>query len=97
MKAFLSLIHLYSWALGAAVIFFLFLIAKFYQDKAGQRSYYGAFLLPLVAFVAAALIYAWHGQDLVGNERADLLFFGGGAALLAASSYLRRLMVGGRR
>mgnify|MGYP005833296105 FL=1 len=97
MKAFLSLIHLYSWGLGAAVIFFLFLIAKFYQDKAGQRSYYRAFLLPLVAFVAAALTYAWRGQDLVGNERADLLFFGGGIVLLLASSYLSRLMVGGRK
>lgn len=97
MRILVAFIHLYSWCLAAAVVFFLYLIARFFEEKAGQRSYYELFLIPIVAFTLGALEYGLRSRDLVGNSWGDALLFVGGLALVSTGAYLLRLMVGGRK
>jgi hypothetical protein len=86
------------------LIFFLFLIGRFYEIRFGQRSYYQLLLLPLFFFVLSAV---WDvfisndytgnpGLDFVGSFWSDLLLFVGGLGLLILCSSLFRLMMGGR-
>ncbi len=97
MRILTAAIYLYSWSLAAVITYFLYLIARFFEEKAGQRSYHGIFLIPTIAFVIAALQYALRSDDFVGDISGDALFFAGGLILICAGSYLLRLMVGGRR
>lgn len=97
MNWFNSAISLYSWIVAAAIVFFLYHIARFFEEKAGQRSYYQVFLIPMIAFVLGALQYMWRSDDFVGDILGDALFFGGGLALVLASGYLLHLMVGRRK
>lgn len=97
MSALTAVIELYAWGVAATIVFFLYLIARFFEEKAGQRSYYGLFLIPIVALALGALQYALYGQDLVGDMLGDALFFTGGVLLMIAGGNLLRLMVGGRK
>jgi len=42
---------IYTWAGVAAMIGFIFLIGRFYQQSSGERSYYWLFLGPLALFI----------------------------------------------
>jgi len=97
MRILTAVIYLYSWSLAAVITYFLYLIARFFEGKTGQRSYYGIFLVPTVAFVIAALQYALRSNDFVGDISGDALLFAGGLILISAGSYLLRLMIGGKR
>jgi hypothetical protein len=97
MSALTAVINLYAWGVAATIVFFLYLIARFYEEKAGQRSYYGLFLVPIVALVLGALEYALYSKDLVGDILGDTLLFVGGVLLMIAGGNLLRLMVGGRK
>lgn len=87
---------LYSWALAAVVIGFLFFIARFFEEKAGQQTYYVAFAAPVCLFLFAAARYAFGNQDIVGDFWGDALAFAGGIGLILLVNRLRRLMVGDR-
>ncbi len=86
----------YAWLLVAALLLFLYGIARFYQRTARERSNYRLFLLPLTFFVAAAVRYAWLG-GVTGDPFGDGLLFLGGVSLFAVGSFLDRLMMGRRR
>lgn len=100
-----SALIVYSWTVAAVLIFFLFLIGRFYELRFGQRSYYQLLLLPLVFFVVAAVWDAVFsneytgdpGLDFVGSFWSDLLLFLGGLGLIVLCYSLFRLMMGGRR
>jgi hypothetical protein len=100
-----SLLIVFSWIIAAILIFFLFLIGRFYKVRFGQKSYYELMLIPLVLFVAAAVwdaffTNAYTGDpllDFVGALFPDLLFFVGGLVLIVLCYYLYRTMMGGRR
>ena len=100
-----SLLVVFCWLIAAVVIFFLFLIGRFYEVRFGQKSFYQLMLIPLLLFVAAG---AWDGifanshtgdplLDFVGASIPDLLLFVGGIFLAALCYYLYRKMMGGRR
>jgi hypothetical protein len=72
----------------------LFAIARFYQEKSGQTSYYPVFLVPIGAFAVAAILYAMAGTQAIGLFWGDILRIIGGGVLAAASYYLLNLMVG---
>lgn len=97
MRLLIAALNLYVWGLTIAIIFFLLLIAKFFQEKAGIRSYYELFIIPIGMFILGALQYAWHAHQLVGEVSGDIFFFCGGVALVLLGSYLRWLMVGKRK
>jgi len=99
-----SFLIVYCWAVAAILIFFLFLIGRFYEYRFGQRSYYELFLLPLVVFVAAAIWDAFAANDYTGDPILDFagslgpdaLFLIGGLILTVLSYTLFKTMMGGR-
>ena len=87
----------YSWVIIAILLFFLFLIARFYEVKAHQKSYYQFFLLPLVLFLLGTLRYDFlFISDFVGDPLGDTLFFVGGVVTAILGYHLLNLMTGGR-
>jgi len=97
MKGIHLVLVTYSWVIIAILLFFLFLIARFYERKAHQRSHYQLFLLPLVLFLLGTLRYdSLSAHDFVGDLLGDSLFFAGGVASAILGYYLLDLMTGGR-
>lgn len=87
----------YSWVIIAILLFFLFLIARFYERKAHQRSHYQLFLLPLVLFLLGTLRYDFlFADNFVGDVLGDILFSAGGVATTILGYHLLNLMTGGR-
>lgn len=105
IHALSSILIVYSWAVAAALIFFLYLIGRFYEIRGGQRSYYQMLVLPLVLFVVAAVWEAFFANDytkdplldFVGSFWPDLLFLLGGLVLVIFCFTLHRAMMGGKR
>jgi hypothetical protein len=99
-----SILTLYPWVLIAGLVFFLALIARFYEKKyaelyknaPGQQTYYALFSIPLILFLLAAGHYTLT-RDLAGNVLADMALFGGGILLTALAYRLQHLMTGGPR
>lgn len=97
MSMISSALTIYNWGVVAVLLIFQFLIARFYEKKSGQRSYYIVFLVPALLFLVAAVRYAFGADDLAGDVWGDSLFFVGGAILAAMSARLFRLMMGGKQ
>lgn len=99
-----SILIVYSWIVAAILVFFLFLIARFYELRFGQRSYYQLLLVPFSLFIGAAIWDAFFVNDytgdplldFVGATGPDLLIFVGGLLLLILCYSLFRTMIGGR-
>ncbi len=87
----------WSWVAATAVLFCLYMIARFFQQKAGQRSYYELFLIPLVLYLFASFRCLLPGSDYATDEMANVLLFLAGSGTLALGNYLLNLMTGGRR
>lgn len=100
-----SLVVVLSWIIAAILVFFLFLVGRFYEIRFGQKSYYQLMLIPLFLFVAAAIWDAFFTNsytgdpllDFVGAFFPDLILFLGGLVLIILCYYLFRIMMGGRR
>jgi len=76
------------------LIFFLFSIARFYQEKSGQRSYYPVYFIPITLFVVAALIYAWPAATPTATFWANVMRFVAALTLVGAGRFLLKLMIG---
>ncbi len=96
MKILTAAATLYTWVLAAVILTFLYFIGRFFEEKAGQRTYYQGFAIPICLFVLAAARYAIWGKDFVGDIWGDTLAFVGGLTLILLGSHLRRLMIGER-
>ncbi len=88
---------LYNWGVVAVLLVFQFLIARFYDRKSGQRSYYAFFLIPALLFLVSAARYVFWVDDLAGDIWGDSLLFVGGGILAALSALLFRLMMGSKQ
>lgn len=83
---------LYTWFPLAALLFFLFLIARFYQRFSDKRTYFRLYLAPIVLFGAGLVRRASVGplaDDLLANG----LMAAAGLTLLALSIQLYRRML----
>jgi hypothetical protein len=89
-----SLLTIYTWVVVCVIVFFLFAIARFYQEKSGQNSYFAVFLVPIGLFAISTIIYAFSGAPAAGFFWGDVLRAAGGGILIVASYYLLNLMVG---
>jgi hypothetical protein len=104
MTVLVSILTLVPWVLVAGLVFFLLLIARFYQQKyaelykssPGQRTYYPLFWVPLALFIVAAASYTLK-DDFAGDWIGDIASLVGGLVLAALAYRLQRLMTGGRR
>ena len=97
MTVITSALTLYNWGVVAVLLIFQFLIARFYDKKSGQRTYYALFLVPALLFLVVAARYAFWVGDLAGDVWSDSLLFLGGGILVTLSAFLFRLMMGGER
>lgn len=88
-----QILILYTWFALAWLLFFLLMIARFYQKFSGVRTHFRWFLAPIVLFGAAAVRYAsidrMAGDDLLG----DGFSAAAGFILLALCALLYRLMI----
>ncbi len=89
-------LYLYSWFPLAALIFIVLLIARFYQNFSGERTYFSFYIVPLVLFGASAVRYASLDQ-VAGDMLGDLFSGAAGIVLLYLSTILFRLMMMGRK
>jgi hypothetical protein len=87
---------LYTWVIVCLILYFLFAIARFYQEKSGQRSYYAVYLAAIALYSLAALRYAWLAPVIVGDFLGDLLRFAAGITVISAAYFLLNLMIGKR-
>ncbi len=90
-----QVLWVYAWFPLATLIFLLLLIARFYAQFSGQRTYYALYIIPLVLFGAASVRYASVNQN-AGDVLGDALGAAAGVTLTLLSLYLFRMMVGKR-
>ncbi len=98
-----STLILYTWIVAAILVFFFFLIGRFYEIRFKQDSGYRLWFIPLALFLGAAVWDVWVNThtgnpllDFVGEPGPDALLLAGGAVLTALGYSLYRTMMGGR-
>jgi hypothetical protein len=91
-----SILTIYIWGVVCILLFFLFVIGRFYQRKSGRRSYYPSFFVPMAFFAVAAIRYAFLAPAIVGDLWGDVMRFLGGVIVGGFGLFLLRLMIGGR-
>jgi len=91
-----NFLTLYTWTIFCLLILFLMGIARFYERKAEQRSFYGLFSLPIMAFIIATIRYISLGTGMTGDGWGDILRGLGGLVLTGLSIFIFQLMVGKR-
>ena len=105
MSTFFSILTLYSWALGAGLVLFVLLIARFYEkkyvelyrDAPERRTYYRLFWIPLILFLLAAGRYAFLRDDWAGDLISDLALCVAGVVLAVLAYHVHNMMTGGHR
>ena len=95
MVAVNTIFTIYIWIIVGIHLFFLWAIARFYETKANQRTYYQLFLIPALLLLLAAWRYATL-PTLVGDWWGDILRFSGGLLLIIFSLFLLQRMMGSR-
>ena len=90
-----QILLLYLWFPLAIVIAIMLLVARFYQNFSGDRTYYRLYMLPLVLFGIGAVRYASLDQ-IMGDWLGDVLTGIAGVVLIILSLLLYHLMTTGR-
>ena len=83
---------LFTWFPLAALLFFLLLIARFYQRFSDNRTYFRLFLLPIILFGASAVRYG-SIDSIAGDPVGDLLAGAAGLITVALCVNLYRYML----
>jgi len=91
-----GILTIYIWRVVCVLLFFLFVIGRFYQQKSGRRSYYPSFFIPIALFALAAIRYTFLAPAIVGDVWGDVMRFLGGVVIGGFGLFLLRLMIGGR-
>jgi len=86
---------LYTWFVATILLFFLILIARYYQRFAGERTYFRWFIVPIVLFTGAAVRYASIDR-IAGDSVGDILIAVSGLFVGVGAVYLYRVMTVGR-
>jgi hypothetical protein len=84
-----------TWFAVTILLLLLLLIARFYQNVSGERTYYWGFMLPIILFGVASARSAFIDQ-IGGDPLSDSLWFVGGLILIGLCIFLIRLMTDGR-
>jgi len=84
LSQFLSL---FSWFTIAALLFFLLLIARFYQKFSGERTRFPLFGVVIIMF-GIATVRNTSLRTVSGDPVADMLSFVGGILLMGLSIHL---------
>jgi hypothetical protein len=87
-----QILTVFAWFLMTIIVGFLILIAKFYEDVSGERTYYLGYTVPILCFAGASARYAFN-NEISNDVFANILWVIGGITLAILSSYLYNLMV----
>lgn len=90
-----QLLTIVAWFLMTIVVGFVMLIARFYEDVTGERTFYVGYAVPIFCFAGASAREAFNnalGDDLFAN----VLWLIGGTVLALLSVYLYNLMIAAR-
>lgn len=85
-----------AWAGITVIVFFLWRIARFYEQSSEESAHSWLFLFPMVLLPLGAAFYMVYDVKFVGFPSGDLLLFGGGISLLLAAILLQQIMMGER-
>lgn len=96
MEVIKYILAIYSWGVIEVLIFFLWRIARFYEEASGQRVGSHFLLLPAVLLAVGVVWYLMYNNDFTGQPVGDLLLFSGGILLLPFSIRLQQIMTGER-
>lgn len=91
-----GLFTVYIWGIVSVLLYFVFLIARFYEQKSGRKTYYNAFLIAIGLFILAAGKYTLSPTIITNDIWADLIRFAGALIAGGFGLYLLKLMVGSR-
>ncbi|RMG87239.1 MAG: hypothetical protein D6712_05965 [Chloroflexi bacterium] len=83
---------LYSWFVLAIVVFFIALIARFYQRFSNKNTYFRYFPLPIILFGVSAVRYGSINR-IAGDAVADIAAAIGGGFLILLLFNLYRCML----
>ncbi len=97
VKTLIGILNIYSWVVIAITLFFLFMIARFYEKKSGQSTHRHLFILPLILFLLSAIQYLFSSYDFAGDVMGDTLLFSGGLILSFLGASLLGLMTRGSK
>ncbi|HEX3050147.1 MAG TPA: hypothetical protein VHP83_05785 [Aggregatilineaceae bacterium] len=86
---------IFSWFGLATLIFFMALIARFYERLSGQRTYYQLFIGPMLAFTVATVRFA-SLDEITGDDWGDGALLIAGLILAALCIHIYRHMTSGR-
>ncbi len=86
---------IFSWFAAAILLTILLLIARFYQNVSGDRTFFWLFAAPIIIFGMASARYASLTQ-VNGDPLGDSLWLFGGVVLAGMCIYLYNLMTSGR-
>ena len=89
-----GVLHLASWWIFAFIMTVVMLIARFYEKKAGQRTLYQLYILPILLFISAGIAYFLSDGTFVGDKYGDLFLTGAGLLTVALVGFLYTLMMG---
>lgn len=103
MKLFIQILMVYSWGAVCVLLFFLYGIAKFFEQRLSETNadrkhqrHYPYFVAPIFLFALSTILYLFSNDLLVGNLWADLLRISGSAIFAYAGYSLLNTMLGGK-
>ncbi len=83
---------LYTWFILTALLSFMLLIARFYQNFSGERTFFQLYLLP-IAFLGMASVRYTSLERIARDSIADSLLAIGGVVLIGLCIRLYWLMI----
>lgn len=83
-----------SWLGITFMTFFLWQIARFYEQSSGESAYSWLFIFPTLFLPLGALCYLVTDTRFIGIPIGDVLLFLGGITLLLAAALLQQVMMG---
>ena len=87
-----QLILLYMWFATTAILLFLLIIARFYEQFSGKKTHYRWVILVIIGFGIGFIRYA-EVSVLLGDMPGDLILGSSGLFLIGFSSRLFWMMV----
>jgi len=83
---------LYTWFILAALLLFVLLIARFYQNFSGERTFFQLYVVPIAFFGMASIRYT-SLERIARDPVADLMLAVGGIILISLCIRLYWLMI----
>lgn len=103
MKLLSQILNIYNWGAVSVLLLFLFGIARFFEQRLSKKldaskkySYYQYIIIPLVLFLASAVIYSRSEILVVGNLAGDGMRIVGSIVFGYIGYLLMKNMLGGR-